>query len=82
LADDLKKALEMNKVAPEDIRKVLDAVGSLRKDIVEPRKPEKKKLDGKEEKEGKKLIEKKSEEKKDGKKPSDKNEAKKASGVG
>jgi hemoglobin len=43
LAADLKKALEKNKVAPEDIKKVLDAVDSYRKEIVEPKKLEGKK---------------------------------------
>ncbi|HTU91735.1 MAG TPA: hypothetical protein VMF69_16750 [Gemmataceae bacterium] len=42
-AADLKKALEKNKVAAEDVKKVLDAVGSYRKDIVEPKKREEKK---------------------------------------
>jgi hemoglobin len=41
-AADLKKALEMNNVAPEDAKKILGAVGSYRKEIVEPKKPEEK----------------------------------------
>jgi hemoglobin len=47
LAADLKKALEKNNVAPEDVKKVLDAVGGFRKDIVEPKKPEEKKREEK-----------------------------------
>ncbi|SRR5579883_2557383 len=39
-AEDLKKALEKNNVAPEDVEKVLNAVGSYRKEIVEPKKKE------------------------------------------
>ncbi len=35
-AADLKKALEKNKVAPEDVKIILDAVGRFRKEIVEP----------------------------------------------
>lgn len=35
----LKKALEKNNVAAEDVKQVLDAVGSYRKEIVEPKKP-------------------------------------------
>jgi hemoglobin len=42
-AADLKKALEKNNVAPEDVEKVLNAVGSYRKEIVEPQKQEEKK---------------------------------------
>jgi hemoglobin len=38
-----KKALEKNKVAPEDVQKILDALGSYRKEIVEPKKGEEKK---------------------------------------
>lgn len=38
-----KKALEKNKVAPEDVQKILDALGSYRKDIVEPKQGEEKK---------------------------------------
>lgn len=41
-AADLKKALEKNNVAAEDVKKILDAVGSYGKDIVEPKKGEKK----------------------------------------
>lgn len=40
---DLKQALEQNNVAPEDVEKVLNAVGSYRKEIVEPKKQEEKK---------------------------------------
>lgn len=39
----LKKALEKNNVAAEDVKKVLDAVGSYRKEIVEPKKEGRKK---------------------------------------
>ena len=60
LAADLKKALEKNNVAPEDVKKVLDAVGSYRKEIVEPKKPEEKKS-GEKKPEEKKTTEKKSE---------------------
>ncbi|HEY7329804.1 MAG TPA: group 1 truncated hemoglobin [Gemmataceae bacterium] len=42
-AADLKKALEMNKVAPDDVKKILDAVASYRQEIVEPKKTEEKK---------------------------------------
>jgi hemoglobin len=38
-AEDFKAVLETNKVKPEVITKVLDVVGSTRKDIVEPKKP-------------------------------------------
>ncbi len=55
---DLKKALEKNKVAAEDVKQILDAVASYRKEIVEPKKTEEKKRD-----------EKKPEEKKEEKKP-------------
>jgi truncated hemoglobin YjbI len=60
-AADLKKALEKYKVAPEDVKQILDAVASYRKEIVEPKKTEAKK------REEKKPAEKK-EEKKNGKK--------------
>jgi truncated hemoglobin YjbI len=43
----LKKALEKNKVAPEDVKKVLDAVGSYRNEIVEPKIKEEKKREEK-----------------------------------
>jgi hemoglobin len=43
IAADLKKALVKNKVADEDVKQILDAVGSFRKDIVEPKKPDDKK---------------------------------------
>jgi hemoglobin len=56
----LKKALEMNKVTPEDVKKILDAVGSYRQEIVEPKKTEEKKLE-----------EKKPSEKKEEKRPAD-----------
>jgi len=46
-AGHLKKALEDNKVAPGDITKVMDLVGSTRKDIVEPKQGDGKKDDGK-----------------------------------
>jgi truncated hemoglobin YjbI len=39
----LQKALEKNKVAAEDVKKVLGAVGSYRKEVVEPKKMEEKK---------------------------------------
>ena len=42
-AADLKRALEKNKVAPEDVQKILDALGSYRKEIVEPKQKEEKK---------------------------------------
>jgi hemoglobin len=42
-AADLKKALEKNKVASEDVKKILDAVGSYRKEIVQPKEAEEKK---------------------------------------
>jgi hemoglobin len=40
---DLKKALEKNKVAAEDQKKILDALESYRQEIVQPKKPEEKK---------------------------------------
>ena len=47
----LKKALEKNNVAAEDVKKVLDAVGNYRKEIVEPKKTEEEKpIEKKEEK--------------------------------
>jgi hemoglobin len=46
-AADLKKALEKNKVDAEDMKKILDAVGNYRKEIVEPKKPEDKKPEDK-----------------------------------
>jgi hemoglobin len=56
-AADLKKALEKNKVAPEDVQKILDAVSSYRKEIVEPKKTEEKKREEKPaEKEEKKPV--------------------------
>lgn len=42
-AADLKKALEKNKAAPDDVKKILDAVGSYRKEIIEPKQGEEKK---------------------------------------
>jgi hemoglobin len=60
-AADLKKALEKNKVAPQDVQKMLDAVGSYRKEIVDPKKMEEKK------REEKKPAEKKEEKKPAGK---------------
>lgn len=56
-AADLKKALEKNNVAEEDVKKVLDAVGSYRKAIVEPKKTKEKKQE--EEKPAEKKEEKK-----------------------
>lgn len=47
-AANLRKALEKNNVAAEDVKQVLDAVGSYRKAIVEPKKTEEMKR-GKEE---------------------------------
>lgn len=44
----LKKAMEKNKVAAEDVKHVLDAIGSYRKDIVEPKKKDEKKPEDKE----------------------------------
>jgi hemoglobin len=50
-AANLKKALEKNKVAAEDVEKVISAVGRYRKEIVEPKeKEEKKPAEKKEEK--------------------------------
>jgi hemoglobin len=46
-AADLKQALEKNKVAPEDVKRILDAVGSYRKEIVEPKKGEEEKQEEK-----------------------------------
>ncbi len=46
-ATDFKKALEKNKVAPEDVKQILDALASYRKEIVEPKKTEEKKPEGK-----------------------------------
>ncbi len=43
LAADFKRALEQNKVGADDIKQLLDAVGSYRKEIVEPKKTEEKK---------------------------------------
>ena len=64
-AVDLKKALEKNKVAPEDRKKILDAINSYRKEIVQPKKPD-----------DKKPVEKKPDEKKpDEKKPDEKKPA-------
>jgi hemoglobin len=61
-AGDLKAALEKNGAKPEDVSAVLRAVGMMRRDIVEAKKPEEKKTDDK-----------KPEEKKpDDKKPDDK----------
>jgi hemoglobin len=51
--EDLKKALEQNNVAPQDVEKVLNSLGSYRKEIVEPKKEEKKPV---EKKEGKKAA--------------------------
>jgi hemoglobin len=65
---DLKKALEKNKVDPEDRKKILDAVENHRKEIVQPKKPEEKKPAEKESEE-KKPEDKKPEDKKDGKRP-------------
>lgn len=42
-AADLKKALEKNKVAAEDVKKILAAVDKYRKEIVQSKKPEDKK---------------------------------------
>jgi hemoglobin len=47
-AADLKKALEKNKIAPEDVKQILDALASYRKEIVEPKKTEEKKQEEKE----------------------------------
>ncbi len=60
-AADLKTILERNKVAPEDVKQILDAVASYRKEIVEPKKTEEKK------REEKKPAEKKEEKKPAGK---------------
>lgn len=49
-AADLKKALEKNKVAPEDVKQILDATDRYGKDIVEPKKKEEKKPTEKKEK--------------------------------
>jgi truncated hemoglobin YjbI len=49
-AADLKQALEKNKVAADDVKKILEAVNGYRKEIVEPKKPEEKKPAAKEEK--------------------------------
>ncbi len=43
LAADFKRALEQNKVGADDIKQLLDAIGSYRKEIVEPKKTEEKK---------------------------------------
>ena len=61
-AANLKKALEQNNVAAVDVKKVLDAVGSYRKEIVEPKKAE-----DNEKKSGEKKEEKKEEKKPAGK---------------
>jgi hemoglobin len=45
--EDLKKALEKNNVVPEDVEKVLNALGSYRKEIVEPKKKDEKKQEEK-----------------------------------
>ena len=67
-AADLKKALEKNKVGAEDTKNILAAVGSYRKDIVQPKKkPDDKKPDDK---------------KPDDKKPEDKKPASMASVTG
>jgi len=57
-AANLKKALEKNKVGPEDRKKILAAVESSRKEIVQPKQPEEKKS------EEKKATDKKSEDNK------------------
>ncbi|HTU19736.1 MAG TPA: hypothetical protein VMG10_16865 [Gemmataceae bacterium] len=67
----LKKVLEKHKVGPEDRKKILAAVESSRKEIVQPKKPEEKKPVQKKpdvkKPEEKKPIEKKPPEEKDGK---------------
>jgi hemoglobin len=71
-AEDLKAALEKNGVKPDDVTAVLRAVAGMRRDIVEPKKPEEKKPDDKKTEE-KKPDDKKTEEKKPAeKKPDDK----------
>ena len=71
----IKKALEKNKVADQDVATVMAAVNSYRKEVVAPAKPEEKKPDDKK-KDDKKTEDKKSEDKnKEDKKKDDKNPA-------
>jgi hemoglobin len=67
----IKKALEKNKVAEQDVATVMAAINSYRKEVVAPTKPEEKKPDDK--KKDKKTEDKKTEDKKpDDKKKEDK----------